>query len=352
MAATERDVAFWEITPTGFVDARPEDDLLHPAENAAKEGDSVSETQYFGFSVPEERIHGFAYMWHHPHLHVVTGGVWAWQGRKRHNFQSELFDWVTYENDACLAGDLHRYRLSNGYEVTTIEPLRRHRIAYSDADRGNSFEVELEATMPPALMENAMHFEQGMRTRGEITLGGRSYEVDGFTVRDRSWGHQRPERHQPLPPMAWMNCVFGEDLAFGCTAYDSLDTDPEWKGELELPAGGNSKGGWIWSDGELATITGARKRTWREPDSLLPTSAEMTLTDSRGREHELRAEMVSGANWRTWMNFDAAYCTTRWELDGRVSYGDFQEAQWWDYVRLFMGRDPLDAADPAEAEGR
>jgi hypothetical protein len=48
--------------------------------------------------------------------------------------------------------------------------------------------------------------------------------------------------------------------------------------------------------------------------------------------------MSSAANWRTWQNFDAVYGTTRWEYDGMSSYGDYQEAQWWDYERLFLGR--------------
>jgi hypothetical protein len=202
----EREQAFWHIQYDGFSPTGPEDDMLHPEQNAEREGDTLTETQYFGFGVPSERIHALCYMWHHPNLHVVFGGLFVWQGVKRNNFECEIFDFVTYQSDACLANDLWEYKLANGYHVTTLEPMRRHRARYEDGRRRNLVDVEFEAMMPAVRMKNAMHFEQGMKTKGRLVLGGREYEVDGYTVRDRSWGHLRSEEHKPYPPMAWMNC--------------------------------------------------------------------------------------------------------------------------------------------------
>jgi hypothetical protein len=339
----EREQAFWHIQYDGFSPTGPEDDMLHPEQNAEREGDTLTETQYFGFGVPSERIHALCYMWHHPNLHVVFGGLFVWQGVKRNNFECEIFDFVTYQSDACLANDLWEYKLDNGYHVTTLEPMLRHRVRYEDGRRRNLVDVEFEAMMPAVRMKNAMHFEQGMKTKGRLVLGGREYEVDGYTVRDRSWGHLRSEEHKPYPPMAWMNCCYGDAVAFGATVYDSLDSDPEWNGAyadgtLELPPQGNCMGGWIWRDGALVQVASAYKKTERDADTLYPTSCEMRLTDTNGLAHAMRAEMSSAANWRTWQNFDAVYGTTRWEYDGMSSYGDYQEAQWWDYERLFLGR--------------
>ena len=333
----DTEVAFWDAENLAIGQAQPHDDLLHPELNAKIEGDSLTETQYLGFSIPEEQIHCLCYMWHHVNLGVVTGGVWVWQGVTRHNFQSQIFDFSTYESDSCLANDLHEYKLACGYHVQTLEPLKHHRIRYSDPVHDNHLDVELRAVTPAALLASGLHLEQGMKTDGTLTLRGREYKVDGYTVRDRSWGALRPEHHQDLPPMSWMNCTFGEDFAFGAWAYDSLDTDPEWKGVLELPESGNCPGGWIWDDGKFDAIVSARKRTERDFDSLYPTSGEMTLTTASGRDYDFTATMSSGGNWRTWMNFDAAYCTTRWECDGRVSDGDWQEAQYREYIRRFMG---------------
>lgn len=339
MKAESQGTPWWELKDAGFFEPRPEDDLLHPEANASVDGDSVSETQYFGFNLPDQRIHGLCYLWHHPKLGVVTGGAWVWRGAIRHGFQSEIFDFVTYESDACLADDLHEVRLSNGYGTSVLEPLKRHRVVYRDPDRGNGIELDYEALMPPALTKGGLHFDQGMRVKGELQLGGERHEVDCFNVRDRSWGAVRPEVHRSLPPLPWMNCVFGEDLVFACTAFDTLDTGPEWKGVLELPGGDSLISGWVWRDGGLLPIASvASKRTERDPASLHPTSVEATLVDSEGREYELRGEILASGNWRTWMNFDAVYCLARWECDGRVSHGDFQEVQLIDYVRRFMRR--------------
>src|SRR5439155_20798828 len=42
------------------------DDLLHPQSFVGVDDDSATETQYFGFSVPEAGIHALTYMWWHP----------------------------------------------------------------------------------------------------------------------------------------------------------------------------------------------------------------------------------------------------------------------------------------------
>jgi hypothetical protein len=178
-----------------------------------------------------------------------------------------------------------------------------------------------------------------MRVSGTVTLLGEEHAVDCFNVRDRSWGAIRPEHHQALPPVPWMHCVFDQDLAFACTAFDTLDAAPDWEGVLERSVPDSLISGWIWRDGQLVPVTAVRtKRTERDPDSLLPRSVSVTLLDSEQRAYELTGEILAGGNWRTWQNFDAAYCLARWELDGRVSHGDFQEVQCVDYVRRFMGR--------------
>jgi hypothetical protein len=344
--STDTGTPFWESKNISFVDASPECDLLHPESRAEEPGGSLTETQYLGFNVADHGIHGLCYMWHHPNLGVVTGGAWVWQGIKRHNLQSEIFDMVTFTSDACLINDLWDYRLENGYHVTTIEPLRRHRIRYADAERDNRFDIELQAVTPAVVLSTGKHLEQGMRARGELTLRGRRYDVDCFTVRDRSWGQLRPERLTAAPPMAWMTCVFDESFAFGCTAFDDLDNDPEWAGQFQIPGGDNVKGGWVWRDGELIPVVSARKRTERDPDSLFPTSVQLTITDAAGRDYELYGEVTAAANWRTWHNFESIICSTRWSHSTGsgeiVGQGDLQECQWSDYIRAFTG-DPTGA---------
>mgnify|MGYP001617600960 CR=1 FL=1 len=64
---------FYIAQNSGFSQIGPQDDLLHPEINKLITADSATETQYFGFCVPQEKIHGLGYLWHHPNLGVVTG---------------------------------------------------------------------------------------------------------------------------------------------------------------------------------------------------------------------------------------------------------------------------------------
>ena len=249
-------------------------------------------------------------------------------------------DFVTFMGDDCLKDDLHDFTLDNGYRVTTVEPLKKHRIRYEDKARQNSFDISYEAVMPAMVLASGMHLEQGMKTRGQLVLRGKPYEVNGFTVRDRSWGQLRSEANQFHPPMAWMTCVFGDGsdgrdaFAFGCTAFDNPETDPDWKGLLEVPGGQTVKGGWIYQDGELTPVVSAVKKTRRNAETLFPESVEMTLTDAKGRRFDIRDEIIAAADWRTWHNFDSIICLTRWTCGNRVSHGDSQECHWSEYIRL------------------
>jgi hypothetical protein len=335
--AAETKKAFWEEKNTSFAEAKQEDDLLHREAGKVEPSPELTETQYFGFNIPEEEVHGLCYIWHHPNLGVVSGGAWAWQGTKSQPLECELFDMRRYVDDECLSGDLHDVELPNSYRSTVVEPLRRFEIRYSDPSRKNSFEVSYEAMMQPMVMSTGMHLEQGMKTSGTVTLRGKEFELDGYTVRDRSWGQVRSEAPPSMPPMAWMTAVFGDDLAFGTTAFDSEDTDPDWKGFLEIPGGDPVRGGWVYRDGELTPVVSATKRTVRSSGSLFPKSVEMTITDADGRDLEVVGTVLAAAPWGTWDNIKSIICLTRWECEGRTGHGDVQEVQFTDYIQRFMG---------------
>lgn len=149
--------AFWEKKNESFLTPDPSNDLLHPEVRKIESGYALTETQYLGFNIPEENIHGLAYIWHHPNLKTVTGGAYAWKGIKEHNFECELFDFVTYMSDDCLKNDLWDYQLENSYHVRSIEPLKKHHITYEDAARGNKFDIHYEAIMPAMVQATGQH---------------------------------------------------------------------------------------------------------------------------------------------------------------------------------------------------
>jgi hypothetical protein len=327
--------AFWEDDVAGLAEAKESDDLLHPHLSKAEPGYALTETQYLGFNIPEHDIHAIGYLWYHPHLKTVMGGIAAWQGFKSHPLQSELWDYVSYMSDDCLKDDLWKYRMENGYEVTTVKPLVSHRIQYENTRADNMIDVSLEALAPPVMLGTGMHFEQPMKTTGQIRLRGRTYDVEGTTVRDRSFGQLRNEYLVPLPPLAWMNAAFSENFAFGCTAFDDPNKNPEWVDSFRLPNNNPLRGGWIYKDGIASRIVQASKVTIRRKGSFFPDRIELTVVDDQGRTLEITGHTTAGVNWQTWHNMDSNINLTRWECDGEVTYGDYQEFLWPDYIREF-----------------
>ena len=70
--ASEEKLPFFLKKNRGLSTFKPGDDLLHPDSFADIKDDSATETQYFGFSVPEAGIHALTYMWWHPNLKVCS----------------------------------------------------------------------------------------------------------------------------------------------------------------------------------------------------------------------------------------------------------------------------------------
>jgi hypothetical protein len=241
-------------------------------------------------------------------------------------------------SDRVLQNDLHEYRLDSGYGVRVIEPLRQLHMTYADKTRGNAVDITFTAVTPPVMFGSGMHFEQGMKTNGTVTIGGAEHKVDGYTIRDRSWGQLRPEDSLHLPPMTWMTGVFNENFMFNCTAFDHPDMNPDWQGLFELPPEAVLKGGWIYQDGRLSEIKSIMKRTEHDPVTLFPKRIEMTLTDDTGAQYHIAGEMTAACAWAAWPNFTFPVCQARWACNGLIGHGDAQEAQWPDYVRAFHGR--------------
>jgi hypothetical protein len=323
----------------GFRAISASDELLHPERNKLVTADSLTETQYFGFSVPEARIHSYTYLWHHPNLHVVTGGLWAWRGVKRYMVQSELCDFGTYMNDSVLANDLHAYRLANGFGVKILEPLKRFHLTYADPVRDNSVNLIYEAVAPAVMFGDGNHFEQSMRVTGELTLRGTRYAVDCFNVRDRSWGKARPENNIPMPPASWMTGVFNRDFSFNCNVFDQASGNPELTGSFALPEAQTLAGGWLFRSGKLGRIVRVRKRVARAPESLISNEIEFDAVDEFDRRLQVRGTLVASCPWQAWGNFNASINLMRWESEGQVAYGDCQEPLWNDYCNFIAAAD-------------
>lgn len=307
----------------------PKDDLLHREFANVIEGDALTETHYFGISLPEHRIIGMYYCWWHPNLNIVSGGIEVQQGIKNTILESELVDWHFFLHDRVLDNDIHDYSMIPGLRAKIIEPGRHFRVEYHDDSRDNHVDVEYVATMEPFMFASGRHFEQTMKTSGEVVLRGKSYDVSAYSVRDRSWGQLRPAEPLRLPPTTWMNAVFSDDFSFCCSA---LDPDLGGQGWPAKSAEDAFVGGFLQKDGVVRPIVSCRKEVERDGKSSVPEALHLALADSDGRTLEASARIIAGTSHQLWGNARVHPLLAEWSCGSVTGYGDVQDLQWTDYL--------------------
>lgn len=320
----------------GFGEYSDADEQLHGEMNSSIKDPGLTETQFFGFSAPQDNVHGYGYYWHHPVLGTVTGGIQAWQGIKKHHLACEIYDMRAYQSDTQLPR-VESFKMESGYAVEVKQPFKDIHISYSDPLRNNAVDINFTAVAPPAMLPNCKHFEQPMRSKGTVTLRGKTYSVDGYNIRDRSWAEVRPESPLSAPPAAWLTCTFNDDFSFNCMISDLPSWGPEWSGVYEINDEQVLKGGWILNKGEYTRVVAAKMRTVRNPETLCPLMHQLEVEDENGERISLEGRVIASSPSGFWSNALIHVSLIRWEClrqDGQslVGWGDSQEAQWTDFV--------------------
>jgi hypothetical protein len=315
--------------PSTFGTVTDKDEYLH---GDGPDGDALTETWYWGFNIPEAKINCYAYCWVHPNLGVVSAGLFIYQGIKAQHLAAELFDMPTFLS-AGVVGDGADIQVPNGLRINVIDPLKHIHMTYHDPRRETEVDVHLTGVDEPIVRANGKHFEQVMRTRGRLVLRGQEYDVDSFHVRDRSWGELRPEDHNPAPPYNWVTGVFDDGAwAFNVGSLDDPAQNPHWLERYPIPADKAFKDGWVRRDGRTIRLVHASKRVEREPGTLRPTHIAIEMHDAEGEVHNITGQIVAGLPWGGWHNMNCHLGLVRWDLDGRVGWGDSMDVQWNDYV--------------------
>lgn len=332
---SENQAYFIQNFEARFGDYEQDHEQMQPHYRAIQPHHGLTETQFFGFSIPDKGIHAFLYLWLHPNLDVVSGGPIVWQGFKSIQHAAELFDYRSYLPLSKLEGDLTHYRLESSYSVEMTEPGRAFRLSYEDPLRGNAFDLSYQAVSEVMMWPSSRHYEQVMKVDGTLHLRGERHVVDGFNIRGRSWGEARLENPNPGPPACWMIGTFGPDFAFNITAADHPDLDPVWKDVFDVDPATVSKFGWMIVDGEAVTVERTIKRTTYHAQTLMPERIEMEVFDTKGRKHDIVGTMKAALPFNTWPNLRVPICLAQWECKGRIGHGDTQEAQWTDFITAF-----------------
>jgi hypothetical protein len=315
--------------PAPLVAIRPEDENFHPV--APGHDFTASETNYFGFSLPEHNINVEAYMWAHPRFGVAAGGVFIFQGVKSQPLLADYYNYFTYQP---VPESLLDYALPAGLAVKIETPLERVRISYVDPEAATEFDVVMTGIAPPVGRPGGGHFTQSCRTSGRLKLRGRDYTVEGTFSRDHSWTHERPEVRRRIPPNTWMVGVFGDDLAFHTVGFDELALHPEWRSwEPGLPERMPFSWGYLVENGDVIQLRDLRNKiTRRATDGVTPTGYSLDIVDVKGRTHRIEGVVKASCPFQWWPNMVTYMCQVEWRLNGRIGYGDAQDIQFNDWI--------------------
>jgi hypothetical protein len=157
------------------------------------------------------------------------------------------------------------------------------------------------------------HYEQLVAASGEITVDGESTVIDGFGLRDHSWG---PRYWQAPWYYRWLTANFGHEFGFMGSRIARRD-------------GGGIRTGFVWDGTELHQCNDLQVRTqWSEVDHYHRV-VEIELT-ADGRLWKARGTVLSLIPLRNRrQDAEANTLVTRisegltcWTLeDGRVGYG-------------------------------
>ncbi len=179
------------------------------------------------------------------------------------------------------------------------------------------------------------HFEQSGRVHGVIRLDDQQWQVDGYGVRDKSWGprdwgagrSQEPspqgaeQRSGPTPFVNWFSMNFGGHAALGGSCF--RHADGVMRGE-----------GWLQRDGASMNLHDVVIASRYAEDSILHTGLTLTARTEEGEAVEVSGEVLNVCPTKIPMANGATFVNeglTRFQWGERTGYGI---AEHWHAVTL------------------
>ena len=299
-----------------------------------------TETTPLIFSVPEHGILGNIYVASRPNLGVALSTVTIGQGFCRKPYEIDFSDAQMHLPAPKSFTD---YTLENGLSVKVLKAPTEYQFTYEYKLGGTSFDLHFEGLHEPFdandSAQNPMlnrtagavkdsrfgdewgnsgeeqvkkgHYEIMGHITGELTLRGKSYEVDCYDVMDHSFGTRTETSKRAV---SFISAVFGEDYGIHVAVpMEVRGDDTEYEG---------FRFGYVMENGELFGVVDARVESSSGTD-MLPMNAHIVAEDVRGKKHVLYGAATAG---HPWYNLNPSHVCfqslMRWHLGDRVGYGE------------------------------
>ncbi len=315
----------------------PEDD--YPHEPGAES--NYNESMYFNFFDPGRRVGGWCRIGNRPNEGRAETSVCLYDTRDA-SAAADGKVWFQFrrpeipDNRAFEAGGLAFEVLEPGERLRTTyrgealelrEPraMAEPRRAFRDNPLGEvRFDLEHRAVGPlygrsgdaaegrrAADQQFAKaHYEQHMAVTGELVLGDESFAIEGFGLRDHSWG---PRTWQAIHRYEWLTMNFGPDLG----AMVSV---------IQRDAGGESRsaGGVIVRGDELERIVEAEVEADYESNGLYHRAVHARVVTETGEKHAIEGRVegfIPLRNRRGGAVTHIGEGMTRWRFGDREGHG-------------------------------
>jgi hypothetical protein len=309
-------------------DLVPEDDYTHPLGPEP----NFNESMYFNFFDRGQRVGGFVRLGNRANegRAELTTTLYLPDGRVLFTFARPQIS----HNDAFDAGGMRfevekpTQRLRTRFEGELLElaeprAMANPRRAFRESPRRKvALDLVHEAVGPmygghsdheesgrEASQQFAKaHYEQHMAVKGELRLDGETLTLDGFGLRDHSWG---PRYWQAIHSYEWLTLNFGPD--FGAMV-SIIRRDPSTE----------RAGGVVVRGDSLQTLRSARVTADYEPNGLYHRRVKAELETQSGERLDITGEVVSFIplrNRRGDMVTHIGEGMTEWRCGDRVGYG-------------------------------
>jgi hypothetical protein len=152
------------------------------------------------------------------------------------------------------------------------------------------------------------HYEQHMRVTGAIELGDETHAVEGYGLRDHSWG---PRHWQAIERYEWLTMNFGPDLGAMVSRVQVAGAAPR-------------EGGVIVRGGELSRNAKAEIEAEYEENGLYHRSLVARVETRDGQRHEIRGAVrgfVPLRNRRGGLTTHIGEGMTEWTCGDRTGFG-------------------------------
>ncbi len=285
--------------------ATARDDRFHPPTSADP---TWGETAWFAFAAPERGLAGTLYPLFRNQLGVCALGVAIWDGGGYEPWHARYARrlWHLPIPD----GELDDFRIG-GLTIRCLEPLSRYQVSFEDQDR-LSLELEYRGLFPPhspIVTPERGHLDQPCHVRGTVRLDGEEIAIDGYEMRDRSWGPRDDLRRTRA------SYCYGIRDANDAFLASTMEADGVERVIM----------GFLVRDGKKHDLVSGTRKVLERNARGFPERVHIEAADRAGRTLEVEGRCHSRLAEQATPGMFAWMSLTEWSGSGRPCHGEDQE---------------------------